>query len=58
MPADVTRVKDVMQRLDCSESQAYKIIRTLNSELKKQGYLTMAGRVPTAYFEKKCLFIK
>lgn len=54
MPADVMRVNDVMQRLDCSESQAYQIIRELNAQLKKQGYLTIAGRVPRNYFEKKC----
>lgn len=55
MQSDVVRVKEVMQRLECSESQAYKVIKHLNMELKKQGYFTIAGRVPRAYFEKRCL---
>ena len=32
---------------------AYKIIRSLNSELKKDGYIVIAGKVPTDYFKKR-----
>ncbi|MCI1930407.1 MAG: transcriptional regulator [Clostridia bacterium] len=45
--------KDVMQLLDVSESKAYGIIRQLNKELRNTGFLTIAGRVPIKYFEKR-----
>lgn len=32
---------------------AYRLIREMNQELKEEGYLTIAGKVPTAYFKKK-----
>ncbi len=54
MRSDVVRVNEVMQRLDCSERKAYEIIKRLNDELKAKGYITIAGRVPRAYFEQKC----
>lgn len=44
------RAADIMQELDCSSAYAYKIIRILNAELQKAGYLTASGRVPAAYF--------
>ena len=46
-------VEDVAKELDCSKSYAYKIVKTLNKELAAQGYITMAGRVPRAFWEKK-----
>lgn len=46
-------VNDVAQYLNISVPTAYKIIRQLNGELGKQGYLTVAGRVSRAYFEQK-----
>ena len=36
-----------------SNGHAYKLIRAMNTELKKQGYLTIAGKLPVAYMEKK-----
>lgn len=44
---------DVAQCLDISIPTAYKIIRRLNDELGKMGYLTVSGRVNRAYFDKK-----
>lgn len=44
------RAADIMQELSCSSAYAYKVIRILNAELQKQGYLTASGRVPAAYF--------
>lgn len=38
-----------------SSGHAYKPIREMNTELKKQGYLTVAGKLPRAYLEK-CLY--
>lgn len=47
------RVKDVAEALQCSESHAYKIIRELNAELKKQGKIVVAGRLSRKYFEER-----
>lgn len=58
MQSEVVRVDEVMARLDCSMCQAYKIIKSLNADLKKKGYITIAGRVPRTYFEQKCLILK
>ena len=46
-------VNDVSGYLDVSVPMAYKIIRRLNDELVSQGYITVAGRVSKAYFERK-----
>ena len=45
--------KDVMAALQVSESKAYGIIKQLNKELAEKGYITIPGKVPTAYFEEK-----
>jgi len=47
------RVCDVAKELEISTSCAYKIIQRLNSELTKQGYLTISGRVSKQYFSEK-----
>lgn len=39
--------------LDISVGQSYKIIRQLNQELEKAGYLTLQGKVSRRYFEKR-----
>jgi len=46
-------VKDVAAYMGVSISMAYRIIRNLNNELSRQGYVTVAGRVSRAYFEEK-----
>ena len=38
-------VEEVATELRVSKSKAYQIVRDLNKELKKQGYLTVAGRL-------------
>lgn len=43
-------VKDVSQELQISRSSAYKVIRQLNDELQKKGYLIVNGKVPKNYF--------
>ena len=45
--------KEVSQLLGVSSSKAYQIIKQLNNDLKKDGYLTIAGKVSRAYFCKK-----
>lgn len=49
------RVEEVAEMLGVSKSYAYKIVRTLNAELKEKGFLTISGRVNKQYFmEKTC----
>lgn len=56
MESKYYKVTDVMALLECSSSFAYKVIKQLNDELKAEGYITVPGKVPKGYFEKKlCL---
>lgn len=49
------KADEVASILGVSKSYAYKVIKTLNTELEKQGYLTISGRVSKKYFlEKIC----
>ena len=44
---------ELVQTLGICKSKAYEIIRKLNRELEKQGYITIAGKCPRKYFENK-----
>jgi hypothetical protein len=44
---------ELAESLGVSLGQAYKIIRQLNSELAKDGFITVAGKCPRRYLEKK-----
>ena len=44
-------VNDVGMLLHCSNSHAYRVIRDLNKELSKGGYLVVAGKIPKAYLD-------
>ena len=46
-------VNDVATYMGISTSKAYKIIRSMNDELSKKGYITVAGKVSRVYFEEK-----
>lgn len=46
-------VQDVSEALSVSKSTAYAVIRRLNEELEKAGYITVRGNVSRAYFEKR-----
>lgn len=46
-------VVDIEEMLGISESMSYKIMKEMNAQLKKKGYLTIAGKVPSAYFLEK-----
>lgn len=46
--------KDVAGIMDVSVSKAYQVIRTLNKELKEQGYLVVDGKVSKRFFNEKC----
>ena len=46
---------EVAQELNCSKSYAYKLVKAMNKELAAQGYITMAGRIPKAFWAKRCM---
>lgn len=47
------KVDEVMAELGVSKPLAYKLMRDLNSELSKKGFITISGRVSRQYFEEK-----
>lgn len=49
-------VTEVAQELSVSKSYAYKVVRQLNEELQKLGYLIVTGRVNANYFHKKVCY--
>ncbi|EOS20414.1 hypothetical protein C804_06354 [Lachnospiraceae bacterium A4] len=49
-------VEEVAAELRVSKSKAYQIVRELNAEMQKQGYLTVAGRVNAIFFHKKVCY--
>nr|WP_294529536.1 DNA-binding protein [uncultured Blautia sp.] len=44
---------DVANEIGVSKGHAYKLIRQLNEELEASGYLTVSGKIPRAFWEKK-----
>ncbi len=44
---------EMAEYLEISRAQAYKIIRKLNEQLEKEGYMTLTGKVSRRYFEEK-----
>lgn len=44
---------DVAAIMQISKPKAYEIIRDLNTEMEKMGYLTVKGRINSTYFFKK-----
>ena len=49
------KVEDVAEILGVSKSYAYKIVRSLNAELKEKGFLVVSGSSNRRYFiEKAC----
>ena len=47
------KAEEVANELDISVAYAYKLIRKLNDELDKKGFLTLSGRISRLYFEEK-----
>jgi len=47
------KVDEVAAVLGVSKSYAYKIVCEMNNELKRRGFITIAGRVSKQYFEEK-----
>lgn len=44
---------EVAATLGVAKETAYKIIKGLNDDLKKNGYVTVSGRLPRRYWEEK-----
>lgn len=42
--------EDIATMLDVSKAKAYNIIKSMNTNLERQGYLTIPGKVSIAYF--------
>ena len=53
MEKNYYNVNDVRRILGVSQSKAYEIIRSLNSELQKKGFIIIRGKVSPAYFNEK-----
>jgi hypothetical protein len=47
------KAEDVAEELGVSTAYAYKLIRELNGDLKKRGFITINGRVSKQYFREK-----
>ncbi len=52
-PRQMMGCDDVVAALGVSRSTAYQVIRCLNQELEKDGYITVRGKISRAYFEKR-----
>ena len=46
-------VDEVCERLQVSRSYADRVIRRLNNDLKERGFLTIPGKVNSAYLEER-----
>ena len=44
---------EVAAELGISNGHAYKMIRQMNKELEKAGFIVVAGKIPRAFWEKK-----
>lgn len=49
-------VQEVADELGVSKLYAYKVVKQLNEEMQKLGYLTVNGRVNTQFFQKKLCY--
>ena len=47
------RVDDMVSELQISKPYAYKLMREMNEELRKKGFITISGRVSRQFFEEK-----
>ena len=45
--------QEISEYLGVSRAHAYKIIKKLNEQLNKNGFMTVTGKVSRRYFEEK-----
>lgn len=53
MPSRFITAREVAEDCGISIGKAYMLIRDMNSELKEQGYIVLAGKVPRKYYLEK-----
>ena len=44
---------EIAEIVGVSLGKSYQLIRTMNAELSAEGYLTVSGKIPEAFFKKK-----
>lgn len=44
--------KEVQEMLGVSRGKAYQVVRKLNEELQKMGFIVVAGKVPKKFFDE------
>lgn len=52
------KAEEIAAELGVSKPYAYKLVREMNEELKRKGFMTIAGRVSRQYFEEKFYGLK
>lgn len=45
--------KEVARELEVSDSFAYRLVRKMNDELEKQGFVVVKGKISRKYFEER-----
>lgn len=53
MPADYLTVDDIMKSMGVGKTKAYNVIKELNAERKKRGYIVAPGKVSKSYYEAR-----
>ena len=43
---------DLQKMLGISKGKSYQIIKNLNEELRKDGYIVIAGKIPKVFFNE------
>lgn len=47
------KAEEIAEELGVSKPFAYKLVRKLNEELSKKGFITISGRVSRAYYKER-----
>jgi Mn-dependent DtxR family transcriptional regulator len=47
------RAEEIAEELGVSKPYAYKLVRKLNEELSRKGFITISGRVSRVYYKEK-----
>ena len=45
---------DIVEIMGIAKSTAYHLMRQLNAELAKKGYITIQGKISAKYFYERC----
>lgn len=53
MKNNMMNADDISKEIGVSKGTAYKIIKSLNEELKANGFIVVSGRVPRAFWETR-----